>query len=684
MLFSAYNIDHERMKKKPRNHHSTSIKGRSYFVNSDNQNNRKGVLELSLPLVFSFWCLVFLFHSKLGLTHGNGGNDFTSALVVNGILMTKTPCAFVICNKLQSLPDKGIGNSIIGPISLFGYITMYCSYHSSYAGNLQVENRSMTNSSARDDKLYDSAYSLVENENNSYVNRVLLEFNASITSNDSHVLDHYPSTPEHSLRGTSEWEEAVKGFLGYPVLVCGMKHQEQQKQKTLDQIGKTHSPYLNLDEFRNITRQEKGGIASNRLENITQRLEPDGTSYNYASATKGAKVVAHNKEAKGASNILGKDHDKYLRNPCSVGGKFVIIELAEETLVDTVKIANFEHYSSNFKEFELYGSLIYPTETWSPIGKFVAANAKNAQSFKLPEPKWVRYLKLHLLSHYGSEFYCTLSVVEVYGVDAIERMLEDLIVASEQSATAKLPDPNSTVLPSSMPESEISEQKIDGEAQNAVHTSSQGIEGIEERQKPNLHPKSPVTSNIPDPVMEIRQQPNGRIHGDAALKILMQKVRSLEINLSVLEEYIKELNRRQGDVVPELEKELSRYSMLLEKSRSDINELLEWKKIMEKGVTDLEAWKAVVSSRMDEVVRENGMLRLDVEKVVSDQASLEKKEIAVLAASFCFAFLAIVRLVSERVLMSSGAPVSGNLSKPSRGWILILVSSSMTIFITLL
>ncbi|KAI8561456.1 hypothetical protein RHMOL_Rhmol04G0341200 [Rhododendron molle] len=201
-----------------------------------------------------------------------------------------------------------------------------------------------------------------------------------------------------------------------------------------------------------------------------------------------------------------------------------------------------------------------------------------------------------------------MSVVEVYGVDAIERMLEDLIVASEQSATVKLPDPNSNVLPSSIPESEIREQKIDGEVQTAVHTSSQGIEGIDEPQKPNLHLKSPGTSNIPDPVMEIRQQPNGRIHGDAALKILMQKVRSLEINLSVLEEYIKELNRRQGDVVPELEKELSRYSMLLEKSRSDINELLEWKKIMDKGVTEFEVWKAIVSSRMDEVVRENGML----------------------------------------------------------------------------
>lgn len=604
--------------KKSRNRLSTSTKGRSFFV-KNNENNRKGVFERSLPLVFSFWCLVFLFHSKLGLTHGNGGN-------------------------------------------------------------LNVENRSMTNSSCDDDKLYDSH---AKDENNSYANRVLLEFNASIPTNDSYVRDHHHANPEHSHRGIGELEEAVKSFLGYPVLVCGMQPQEQLKQKTEQtQIGTTHSPYLNLDEFRNIPR--KRGTASNRLSNVTHRLELDGTAYNYASAAKGAKVVAHNKEAKGASNILGKDHDKYLRNPCSVGGKFVVIELAEETLVDTVKIANFEHYSSNFKEFELYGSLVYPTETWSPLGKFVAANAKNAQSFKLPEPKWVRYLKLNLLSHYGSEFYCTLSAVEAYGVDAIERMLEDFIVASEESATVKLPDPNSTVLASLVPESEISEQKIDTEVQNVVHSSSKRIEGIDEGQKPNLHIKSPVTSNIPDPVMELRQQPNGRIHGDAALKILMQKVRSLEINLSVLEEYIKELNRRQGDVVPELEKELSRYVMLVEKSRSDINELLEWKKITENGVTDLEAWKAVVSSRMDEVVRENGMLRLDVEKVVSDQESLEKKEIAVLAVSFCFAFLAILKLVSERVLMPIGAPLSGNLHQPSRGWILILVCSSLTIFITLL
>ena len=46
--------------------------------------------------------------------------------------------------------------------------------------------------------------------------------------------------------------------------------------------------------------------------------------------------MAYNKEVKDVKNILGNDKDKYLRNPCSAEEKFVVIELVEETLVDTI------------------------------------------------------------------------------------------------------------------------------------------------------------------------------------------------------------------------------------------------------------------------------------------------------------------------------------------------------------
>lgn len=260
---------------------------------------------------------------------------------------------------------------------------------------------------------------------------------------------------------------------------------------------------------------------------------------------------------------MGKDHDKYLRNPCSIKEKFVIIELTEETLVDVVKIANFEHYSSNFKDFELFGSSVYPTDKWLPLGKFVGANVKHAQCFKLGEPKWVRYLKLNLFTHYGSGFYCTLSVVEVYGIDAIERMLEDLIIDSEESDPKELSSSNSTLAPVLVSEMGPGDPKIVGEFQKVINVKG------EER-----------GDEAPTAINDVKPQKSGRIHADAILKILMQKVRSLEINLSVLEEYVKEMNKRQGDMIPDMDKELARYSKLLEKWRTDVKDLLEWKNIM--------------------------------------------------------------------------------------------------------
>ncbi|KAF5734337.1 hypothetical protein HS088_TW16G00786 [Tripterygium wilfordii] len=578
--------------------------GACSFINTNCQNskgqNKRSLVELSLSLILSLWCLVFLFYSKLGYSHES------------------------------------------------------------------------------------------QDGSNNHAEGMLLELNKSATHDGSSV-PHNLANYSYSLPEKNRIEEVFLNVLGYTTLVCEVQKQGEQginKSKEQPDGRLQHSSYLNLDEFRNISRQEKGSGVASQLVNITHRLESDGTEYNYASALKGAKVVAHNKEAKGASNILGKDHDRYLRNPCSVGGKFVVIELAEETLVDAVKIANFEHYSSNFKDFELSGSLSYPTEAWSSLGKFVASNVKHVQNFKLPEPKWVRYLRLDLLSHYGSEFYCTLSVVEVYGVDAIERMLEDLFVAAEVPPSKILPKLNLTETPSVKVEAGQAERKSSGGVQNGVETAGSGIEIIENAQKlkvdENDTRKPLATRKTPDPATEARQQPIGRMPGDSALKILMQKVKLLEINLSVLEEYIRELTRRQGDVFPELDKELSRISLLLEKSKARIEDIGEWKKTTDKGFKELELWKAVVSSRVDALVKENSMLRLDVEKVANDQANLERKELAVLAVSLFFACFAILKIVSSRFLKLVGGFQSDKVCRTSGGWVMILISSTMTILITLL
>lgn len=419
--------------------------------------------------------------------------------------------------------------------------------------------------------------------------------------------------------------------IGYTGSVC---ENPAEKKKIMhgEHNDRIHNAsYVGILEHLNTTKDEKELDARNLRVNVTHRLELDGTKYNYASAAKGAKVVAHNKDAKGANNILGKDHDKYLINPCTVGEKFVVIELAEETLVDSVKIANFEHHSSNFKEFQLWGSLSYPTESWSVLGNFVAANTKHAQNFVLPEPKWARYLNLSLISHYGSEHYCTLSLLEVYGVDAIERMLEDLILTSEESTANQPSKPNSTTARTAMKIDATDNRNKHGEDPNVFYSAGKGMETSDDGK--NLATdttQNPVANaKVPEPMAEVRQKPNSRIHGDAVLKILMQKVRSLELSLSTLEEYLRELSRRQGDVIPELDKEISRISALVEQGRKEIQEAIKWKEGTVKEMKDIEFWRAGVSLEVEALISESRSLRHEVEKIVSDQASLENKELAV-------------------------------------------------------
>ncbi|XP_059297350.1 SUN domain-containing protein 4 [Lycium ferocissimum] len=439
--------------------------------------------------------------------------------------------------------------------------------------------------------------------------------------------------------------------------------QEQASASKSDRFARAVPP--GLDEFKNKAFNAKNQHKVGQAGGILHRLEPGGSEYNYASASKGAKVLAYNKEAKGASNILSRDKDKYLRNPCSAEEKFVVIELSEETLVDTVEVANFEHHSSNLKDFKLLGSPIYPTDTWIKLGNFTAGNVRQGQTFLLPEPKWVRYLKLDLLSHYGSEFYCTLSILEVYGVDAVEIMLEDLI--SEQDKLF-------------VPEQTSSEEK----PVPTQHVSNQGqtFQNVDdEMEKDQAVGKADIkTIDVHDPVEEIRHQQVNRMPGDS-LKILMKKVRSLDINLSVLERYLKELNSRYGKIFKDFDSEMGEKDILLQNIRSDIRGLSRSKDAIGKEVVDLVSWKSRVSTQLEDIIKGNAILRMEVEKVKRNQVHMENKGIVILLICSFFGLLALIRLLVDTVLSNYRSENSRKFCSESYSWYFLLLSSTFTIII---
>ncbi|VVA92228.1 unnamed protein product [Arabis nemorensis] len=431
---------------------------------------------------------------------------------------------------------------------------------------------------------------------------------------------------------------------------------------------------LGLDEFKSRASNSRNKSLLGKVSGVTHRMEPGGKEYNYASASKGAKVLSSNKEAKGATSILSRDNDKYLRNPCSTEGKFVVVELSEETLVNTIKIANFEHYSSNLKEFELQGTLVYPTDAWVHMGNFTAANVKHEQNFTLVEPKWVRYLKLKFLSHYGSEFYCTLSLVEVYGVDAVERMLEDLISVQDSKNNFKTREGDTE-----QKEKPVKQQTESPEGDDGSDKSTQREK---ERETPpeNMVAKAEASmaksnNKLTEPVEDVRRhQPGSRMPGDTVLKILMQKLRSLDLNLSVLERYLEELNSRYGNIFQEMDRETGVREKEIVTLRLDVEGVKERQERMVSEAEEMKEWRKRVETETEKSEKDNEKMSERLEEVWQRVEWMEKKGLMVFTVCLGFGTVAVIAVV-----VGMG---TGRAEKTGGGaWLLLLISSTFVMFV---
>ncbi|XP_078074206.1 SUN domain-containing ossification factor isoform X2 [Mustelus asterias] len=144
---------------------------------------------------------------------------------------------------------------------------------------------------------------------------------------------------------------------------------------------------------------------------------------NYASVECGAKILAANPEAKSNSAILMENMDLYMLNPCSAKIWFVI-ELCEPIQVRQLDIANFELFSSTPKDFLVSISDRYPTNKWVKLGTFHALDERTVQSFPLDEQMYAKYVKVELVSHFGSEHFCPLSLIRVFGTSMVEEYEE--------------------------------------------------------------------------------------------------------------------------------------------------------------------------------------------------------------------------------------------------------------------
>ncbi len=277
-----------------------------------------------------------------------------------------------------------------------------------------------------------------------------------------------------------------------------------EREETLDSLGDDHEIHIDFgalfggDKDKRKTQQKpKGEAKSDRRDDrddqkeVAKAGQQEAARYrskdagktckertNFASFDSGAQIMKANPEAQSASQILSENKDRYMLNTCGAKNKFLIVELSDSILVDTVALANFEFFSSTFRTFRLSVSAEYPVklEKWVELGVFEAKNAREIQAFRIEDPRiWARYLRIESLSHYGNEFYCPVSLLRVHG----RTMIQDILSQEhpeEEEVAQKEPlkeEVGETMIPEAIADVVEEEEKVEAGLKEAKEALEQ-------------------------------------------------------------------------------------------------------------------------------------------------------------------------------------------------------------------
>lgn len=230
--------------------------------------------------------------------------------------------------------------------------------------------------------------------------------------------------------------------------------------------------------------------------------------FSYSSFDGGATVLKTSPGAQNSKAILVENKDSYMLFTCSQENKFVIVELSEDILVDTVVLANFEFFSSMIRSFRISVSDKYPVkmEKWKDLGTFQARNSRDIQSFLIENPKiWAKYIRIELLSHYGNEYYCPVSLLRVHGTRMLDSWKDGEAGLDDDEPAETIDGPEAVPEEESMhqnaPETEAEPTPV-AEAEATVASSEVSLEcGLSPWYPPLFNDSSYETCGIGTPTM---------------------------------------------------------------------------------------------------------------------------------------------------------------------------------------
>ena len=237
--------------------------------------------------------------------------------------------------------------------------------------------------------------------------------------------------------------------------------------------------------------------------------------FNYASFDCAATVLKTNPKAKSTSSILVENKDSYMLNECSAENKFLIVELCEDILLDTIVLANYEFFSSMFRHFRVSVSDRYPVklDRWRVLGTFEARNSREIQPFLITEPQiWARYLRIELLTHYGNEFYCPMSLLRVHGTTMMEQYRRE---EEEARGDDDFADPIEEVAEEPV---QTAVAPADDVVQNVQDKTTEGADRVREPPAQTENASEPASGKNDSETPEdkpVSEKPGERTHGSS-------------------------------------------------------------------------------------------------------------------------------------------------------------------------
>ncbi|CAL1266554.1 unnamed protein product [Larinioides sclopetarius] len=241
------------------------------------------------------------------------------------------------------------------------------------------------------------------------------------------------SIPPPAVPDAVQIDNAAKneGIMKLPHQIPIMSEFEKRSSEESIQQQPHYDGMPSFDEWKKmmLAEHQKDGQKMPSPTPPGKKISSQKRRRNYSSYECGAKIVASNAEAEGTSRILNELVDEYMLNPCKAKIWFVI-ELCETVQATQIELANFELFSSCPKEFAVFSSDNFPTRDWVLLGTFTAAEQRVLQSFELKQEGFGKFIKIELLSHYGREHYCPLSVVRIFGTSMVDEYEEMETLAS--------------------------------------------------------------------------------------------------------------------------------------------------------------------------------------------------------------------------------------------------------------